>query len=303
MEKEKTLREIRQDYVRGLSSLYGEAEALSLFYWTARELLKLEPFQVSLRREETCLLSEAAGFARVLERLSSGEPVQYVFSKAFFAGLELFVDSSVLIPRPETEQLWEWAVSSLKACYPGNPQGQGLRLLDACTGSGALAIALSKAFPRAEVWACDLSEEALAVAIRNNEACGASVRFFRCDVLAEARSPQGLFPDSLHLMVANPPYVRPSERSGMRLNVLGYEPALALFVPEDDPLLFYKSLALLASRLLADGGMLMEEINEAYPAENRCLLLQAGFSPVSLQKDFQGRFRMLQAFWPGKPEK
>lgn len=292
-----TLRHVRTLYEERLMPMYGIGEARSLFYWTVRELWGKSRLEVVQCLDRVLSDRDRLEFVQVLERLSVGEPVQYVFSKAYFADMELRVDSSVLIPRPETEELWDWAVTSIRDYFPSSIGGNvPLRIGDLCTGSGALALALARSFPKAEVYACDLSDDALAVARENNRTCGTSVRFFRYDVLSDSPLCLELPLASFHLIVSNPPYVRPSERDQMRTNVLGYEPGMALFVPEDDPLVFYRAIAALGKKYLCRGGILLEEINEAFPEENRSLLEYLDFRSVSVRTDMQGKPRMIRAF-------
>jgi release factor glutamine methyltransferase len=193
-----------------------------------------------------------------LTRLLAHEPVQYVLGIAYFADMELEVTPATLIPRPETEEL----VHVIKQEQAAKPN---LRVLDVGTGSGCLALALARLMPTAQVLAVDISAEALAVARRNADQFAPKVTFQQVDILAAM--PADIAPGTLDILVSNPPYVRESERSEMRENVLAWEPATALFVPDEDPLLFYRRLAELGRALLKDGGAIYLEINEALGAE------------------------------------
>ncbi len=298
-----SFRQWREMYRRGLASLYEEAEADSLYYWVLEELFSMSRVEAvaALSREPD---PEGAGrLAAVLARLQTGEPVQYIFGRSYFAGLALEVGPGVLIPRPETEELYQWACETMDefaGTGSGPTKGKGLRILDFCTGSGALAVALALAFPGAEVFACDISPEALAVAHRNARKHGTDVRFFRQDVLREDL-PENVASAPFHLMLANPPYVLPSEKARMRSNVLDYEPPLALFVDRASPLQFYEAIARLAASHLEKGGFLLEEINEALPEENCRLLSEAGFRDVEVRRDIRGKFRMLRGRRAGTP--
>lgn len=285
-----TLRSVRETYAKALLPLYGESEAFSLFHWVAEEITGLGRAALTVRLDEPLAEEVSARFAAVLTRLLRHEPVQYIFNKAYFGDLELYVDETVLIPRPETEELVRRAASqvALRDCP--------LRILDLCTGSGAIAILLNRIFPEAEVYACDISEKALETARRNNALCGTSVKFFPYDVLSGAPLPESFAPsDGFHLVISNPPYVRQSEKTQMRPNVLDYEPALALFVPDADPLVFYKAIASLAVRILASDGLLVEEINEAFPLQNKRILEENGLDSIELHRDMQGKFRGISA--------
>lgn len=285
-----TLRSVRETYAKALLPLYGESEAFSLFHWVAEEITGLGRAALTVRLDEPLAEEVSARFADVQTRLLRHEPVQYIFNKAYFGDLELYVDETVLIPRPETEELVRRAASqvALRDCP--------LRILDLCTGSGAIAILLNRIFPEAEVYACDISEKALETARRNNDLCGTSVKFFPYDVLSGAPLPESFAPsDGFHLVISNPPYVRQSEKTQMRPNVLDYEPALALFVPDADPLVFYKAIASLAVRILASDGLLVEEINEAFPLQNKRILEENGLDSIELHRDMQGKFRGISA--------
>jgi len=225
-----------------------------------------------------------AELAVAVDRLLRGEPVQYVCEHALWMGLDLRVTPATLIPRPETAELVEM-VSSVKI--------QGLRVLDIGTGSGCIAIALKQRHPQWQVAACDVSEEALAVARENAERNGVEVDFFRCDILGEV--PEGQY----DLIVSNPPYVLESEKTTMETRVLDYEPASALFVPDAQPLLFYARItALAAGGLLAHGGQLLFEINERFGEETAALLRENGLKDVEVLQDMFGKLRYVKGTQP-----
>lgn len=290
-----TLRQWKERYRCSLSVLYDGDEAGSIFYWAAEEITGMPKAVILAEMDYKVTEKERSAFAAALQKLRQGEPVQYVFGKAYFAGLELNVGPGVLIPRPETEELFHWASESLrKLDVAGNP----CRIMDLCTGSGALALALASAFPDAEVYACDLSTEALSIAGKNAVRLNLPVCFFCHDVL-EGKLPASVTEGKdFHLMVSNPPYVLPSEKPLMHLNVIGYEPNMALFVKETDPLAFYRALAVMARSCLQPGGFFLAEINEAFPQENISLLAEAGFVDVEVRKDFRGKCRMIRGRQP-----
>lgn len=290
---------LRDEFVRLLSGIYPQEEAISIFYWCVSEIMGWNRVEFSMHRQDVVPVESQDDFQRVMSRLLLSEPIQYIFRKAYFADVTLEVDPSVLIPRPETEELCSWACSILSnAIQTEQKREEEIRILDLCTGSGAIAIALSKFFPSAEVHACDISVPALETADRNNRMNGTSVHFFPMDVL-------GGVPDQVDsvwkakggfdLIISNPPYIRPSEKISMRRNVLDYEPHQALFVEEEDPLVFYRAIAGIASKYLRYGGSCMVEINEAFPQPNVSLFSAQGFQPVEMRKDMQGRWRMLMA--------
>ncbi|MCL1974062.1 MAG: peptide chain release factor N(5)-glutamine methyltransferase [Bacteroidetes bacterium] len=226
---------------------------------------------------------------RTLDDLSRARPIQYILGETVFEGCLLKVREGVLIPRCETAELVRWAKEQFEVYKP-------LRVLDLCTGSGAIAISLAKAFPQAKVWGIDISEEALEIAKENSRINKVAVDFLCADIL----QPPDLSvlpcpPHSFDLIVSNPPYIGASEKAQMRPNVLDYEPHQALFVPDEDPLLFYRALAEWGRCLLTESGLLMAEINEYHDAEVTMQLKSSGFFPIQLRKDLNGKPRMVAA--------
>ncbi|MCM1169316.1 MAG: peptide chain release factor N(5)-glutamine methyltransferase [Bacteroides sp.] len=281
----RTLGQLREDFRASLSETCGRAEADALFYWAAQEILHQDRMRLAAGLPQAVPEQEDSLFASVLTRLQAGEPIQYIFGKAYFLDLELEVNPAVLIPRGETEELVLWTLENIRGIK--NP-----KILDLCTGSGAIALALASARPDAGVWAYDISPEALRTASRNNERCRTRVNFFLQDILQE-EIPENIEKTAFNLIVSNPPYVRKCERAQMRANVLEHEPHIALFVDDDDPLLFYRRIAFMAWEHLAEGGFVMAEINEAFPDECRELYERQGFSHVEVRRDLHGRARML----------
>lgn len=217
-----------------------------------------------------------------IKRLQAGEPVQYVVGSTLYCGNRIKVNENVLIPRPETEELAEIVIAKAKE------KKTPLRIMDACTGSGCLAIALKKALPESDVCAYDISENALALAQQNAEENGCDIHFFQADVLGDNR------PNEVYdIIVSNPPYVMEKEKAEMEKRVLDYEPGLALFVPDDDPLVFYKALAQWSKTALAEGGVLACEINAALPVETADCFLDSGFHAITVRNDFRQKPRFL----------
>ena len=218
----------------------------------------------------------------VAEQLSAGRPVQYIIGKTEFCGEEFTVREGVLIPRPETEELVMWAREVSKEL-------PSPRILDLCTGSGCIAIALKKLIPAATVTAIDLSAEALAIAQENATKLGADVRFLADDVLQGV--PQ-LGNEIFDIIVSNPPYIPISEREAMHINVTNFEPAMALFVEDSDPLIFYREIARIAKSRLSDRGALLFEIHELLADETLQMLQKEGFE-AELRHDFLNKPRMI----------
>lgn len=218
---------------------------------------------------------------RAAERVAKGEPVQYVTGKTWFCGLEFHVEPGGLIPRCETEELVRM-VAQKKPC----------RVLDVGTGSGCIAVSLASLLPEAEVTAIDVSDDALRIAQGNAERLNVDVRFVRCDILSEDVDGQ------YDCVVSNPPYICDSEAEDMERNVLDHEPHLALFVPDDDPLLFYRRIAEVALGVLSEKGVLAFEINRRFGNEVVEMLKGMGYENVVLLKDQFGNDRMVEAIKP-----
>ena len=221
-----------------------------------------------------------------VKRLLSGEPVQYVTGMARFNDQILKVSPAVLIPRPETEELVQRIGTNL-------PEEKPIRIWDIGTGSGCIAIALAKQFSNAEVIAFDVSEEALQIAMENAESNGAKVTFVQDDVLHPTSD---YFNQPVDLVVSNPPYVCDSERTAMEANVLDWEPETALFVPDDDPLRFYRQILALAKKQLNPGSQVWFEINERMGEEMLSLSREMGFTNAEVFEDFAGRLRFCHVF-------
>ena len=224
---------------------------------------------------------------KITSELLQSRPVQYVLGEAWFMGMKLSVNENVLIPRPETEELVEWIIDDIKKVANAD-----ISLLDIGTGSGCIPIAIKKKLPTAAVSAIDVSHDALQVAILNSIQQNALVDFLQLDFLDEKEWHQlGKY----HLIVSNPPYIKISEEKSMDQNVLKFEPHLALFVPDEDALLFYKAIAKFSLKHLKPGGRVYVEINEALGKDVVRLFEENEFSEVILKKDMQGKDRMVKA--------
>lgn len=267
-----------------LDDLYGAGEVNAFVEMLCEAWLGWDRVQLLVNKDSTINQSDLLRFHWALEDLGRQRPIQHIVGHVDFCGCRIEVNPSVLIPRPETEEMVQ--------CLALGPVPMGERgVLDLCTGSGCIAIALKKAWPEAQVTAVDLSEEALAVARRNAERNGADVNFLKADILALELS---TFNSQFSIIVSNPPYVRQCERAAMRANVLDHEPAMALFVDDSDPLVFYRAIAQIASKHLTEKGLLALEINEALADETADLLRGYGFRPT-VHTDFRGKERWISA--------
>lgn len=278
-----TLRELVTSLRHRLTPDYGEREAKAIirliFYslkgWEGTDMIIHEGDEISEYIQEK--------IEEILERLARREPIQYILSTAYFYGMDLKVTPATLIPRPETEEMVDLIVKR----YGGN---KDLKVLDIGTGSGAIAIALSRNLPFSEVTALDFSEEALKVARENAATFKADIDFIHADIFTFLPGEK-----EYDIIVSNPPYIDESEKKDMERNVLDYEPHTALFVPDDNPLVFYSRIAEVAARGLKPGGALWFEINPRYAVDLVALLKRENFRDIELHKDLYGRERFLSA--------
>lgn len=267
---------------QALKGYYPDAEAASLAKLLLAQVFGYSVIELYGGKDRSFSEKEKKQLDDILIRLQKYEPVQYVIGTEQFCGLTFEVGRQVLIPRPETEELVDWIRKDTLR--------PGCRVLDIGTGSGCIPVALAKFLPEAEVTSWDVSAEALSVAGRNCERHGVAVRLVRQDVLEAV--PAGVRYD---ILVSNPPYVTEKEKAEMAPNVLDWEPALALFVPDSDPLLFYRRIAALGLEMLEDGGRLYFEINRSYGSETVGMLEDMGYRSVELRKDLSGNDRMVKA--------
>lgn len=268
-----------------LQSVYPEGEASAILFLVLDKRFGLSRTDVLVGRLDALSDNERAALDGIVQRLEMGEPVQYVLGEADFDGMSLRVGPGVLIPRPETEELVAWIASDLA--------GRGkVRILDIGTGSGCIALSLARRFPDAEVEAWDISDSALAIASDNARQLGLNVELVKRDALLKD-VPADLF-ERYDVIVSNPPYICEREKADMDDNVLQHEPSTALFVPDSDPLLFYRAISLSAARMLKHGGGLYFEINREYGRETEAMMRSAGLEEVELRKDFIGNDRMVK---------
>lgn len=279
------LREIKAIYHQELDARYGRDETTSFFYLLIEEFLGQERFILAKTPDYMVTQQEKDMLFKALARLRDNVPIQYVLGKAHFMGMDLEVGPSVLIPRPETEDLVRWVIDDMKARRVVVPQ-----ILDIGTGSGAIALALAKNLPNTLVSALDISEAALIQARRNAYVQRLPVHFRAGDILSfRENTPR------YDVIVSNPPYIRESEKSEIMEHVKAYEPASALFVPDNDPLMFYRAIAEFARGSLYPDGNLYLEINQYLGNETLAEIRRHGFRSVELRKDIFGNFRMLKA--------
>lgn len=270
-------------YIRSRLQPYYTAEEVSaLSRIVCCDLLGQAPTDYYLGKDIALSPKKEQELEDILQRLSRFEPLQYIEGRTLFLGREFWVAPGVLIPRPETEELVELMLKEIPA---------DARILDVGTGSGCIAISLAKELPDTLVTAWDVSPEALSVARANARKLQADVRFVECDVLACQVDEVGLY----DVIVSNPPYVTEAEKADMEPNVLQWEPSLALFVPDDDPLRFYRRIAVLGRDMLADGGRLYFEINRAYGREMVEMLRTMGYVGVRVEKDLSQNDRFVIA--------
>lgn len=270
-------------HIRGvLQACYPAREAANLSRILCCEVLGQSRVDYYLGKDITLSPNEAKELDAILARLCKYEPIQYVQGTARFLGRDFRVAPGVLIPRPETEELVEAMLEEIPA---------DSRLLDVGTGSGCIAVTLSKELPQAQVTAWDVSADALALAELNNRLLQASVRFEQRDVLTCRPRAE----ERYDVIVSNPPYVTEAERKEMEPNVLDWEPSLALFVPDSDPLRFYRRIGELGRDLLAEGGRLYFEINRAYGDATAGLLRSQGYANACIRRDIAGNDRFVIA--------
>lgn len=272
-----TLKNLFVSYRDQLLPLYSKQEAESLVFWLLEHFLKMKRMDVL---NDVPIEAVPAEMEMALKKLLRGMPIQYILGKAPFYGREFKVGPEVLIPRNETEELVHLIIKE-------NPQS-GLRILDVGTGSGCIPITLALEMENATLIGLDISEKALELAFENAKSLEAEVSFFRCNILQEEIPIK-----DLDILVSNPPYVRDSEQSQMHQNVLQFEPHLALFVADDNPLIFYRSIAEKGRNALKPGGKLYFEINEAFGQETKKLMEDLGYSEIRILEDLNGRNRMV----------
>jgi release factor glutamine methyltransferase len=281
------IKEYRNQFIAALAPIHGEGEAESFFYLILEDKHQLKRIDLALQPEMEFSSEAILIWNAFLEQLKLEIPVQYLLEKTSFYGLDFEVNENVLIPRPETEELVSWVLESQK----GTENSQNSKILDIGTGSGCIAISLAKNSKNAQVYALDVSEEALATAKKNALNNNVEVQFILQNILETENLNQ-----SFDIIVSNPPYVRNLEKAEIKKNVLDNEPHLALFVEDNDALLFYRKIAQLAQKNLNQNGQLYFEINQYLGKETVALLQQLNFKNIELRKDIYGNDRMIKCY-------
>jgi len=275
-----------------LSSLYDKREIDSIFFIYIEDKFAMLKHQFFLEHKKSIdefITGSGLSKRKIyndLKKIKKGVPIQHVTGKSFFYNLMLEVNPSVLIPRPETEEL----VAAIVKEESNGGDTSGLKILDIGTGSGAIAIALSKNIPNSKVWATDISKKAIKVAQRNATCCGAPVSFICNDILNDSTE---FLPKYLDIIVANPPYIPQSDRSFLHSNVVDYEPSVALFVPDETPLLYYEAIAVVAQKNLRKGGNLYFETYEKFQREIGAMLAEKSFKEIKYWNDLNGKPRFI----------
>lgn len=289
-----------------LTAIYNEREAQAIVRTVLDALFGMSLTDICLGKVTQLSADDTTRLEKIMQRLEKSEPVQYVLGAEWFAGRLFDVAPGVLIPRPETEELVKWTCDEAKEKEKedNSKEERGKEekevskkgeeaphpsILDIGTGSGCIAITVALALPQARVTAWDISTDALAIAAGNAHRLGASVRFEHQDALSAPDDEE-----RWDVIVSNPPYICDRERADMSDNVLSYEPELALFVPDNDPLLFYRAIARYASKALKPGGRLLFETNTAYTHEVAQVMANEGFTAIEVRNDCFGKPRMVK---------
>ena len=277
-----TIGKIIEKFVSELKVCYTHKESESITFLVLEKVLKSEKYRLLIQKDEVLKDTDEKHLLKILDELKNCKPVQYALGETEFCGLRFIVNESVLIPRPETEELVYWIKASISIHD---------KVLDIGTGSGCIAIALKYFQPDAEISAIDISEEALMVAKKNAAINKCAVSFFNRNIF------NGDFvqKNKYNVIVSNPPYIKNSEKCQMHNNVIEFEPHIALFVPDNNPLIFYKRIADFAKNNLYKNGLLFFEINELYGHEINDMLSDMDFKNIVIKKDIQGKDRMIRA--------
>jgi release factor glutamine methyltransferase len=279
-----TLAESRKMIKQTLSGLYDDNEIRNFTDLLFFQLLNYSKIDIRLKGNEVISQKVEKTLEGMLKRLVAFEPVQYILGETIFFDLSFMITPHVLIPRPETEEIVDWVCRDIN--------GKKADILDIGTGSGCIAVALAKHLPMANISGCDNDEKALEISVKNAERNGVKVKFFYLDVLNSAP----IHDTKYHVLVSNPPYVRESEKALMGSNVLNYEPPGALFVPDEDPLIFYKAIAELGYRILLPEGIIYCEINENLAEETLHVFVERNYQTAEIRRDINGKSRMIKVF-------
>ena len=291
-----SLKEYKKLFSETLKDIFPSTEIDTFFLLLIEEYLGFSRVDLVLQSDFIIDQNTKNLFDRALERLKNQEPIQYILGKTDFFGLPFLVDKNTLIPRPETEELVAWIIDEVEIL--NNKSSPKISLLDIGTGSGCIPISLAKNIDFAAIYAIDISTKTLEVALKNADSNQVSISFFEMDILKTSNLDL-LSKDktqiNFDIIVSNPPYVRESEKSAMDKNVLENEPHQALFVSDENPLVFYEKIADLALLHLSRNGLLFFEINQYLRNQTVNMLLKKGFKNIELRKDIFGNNRMIKA--------
>jgi release factor glutamine methyltransferase len=295
------IKSLRIYFNNELLGYYPETEVNAFFYLLVDSILDMKRIDVSLHKESSISGQQYERFQEAIAELQNYKPIQYIIGDTEFYGLKIKVDSTVLIPRPETEELVDWIIKE-------NQSKDSISILDIGTGSGCIAIALAKHLPNARVYALDVSKEALKIAKQNAAINNVTITFIEVDILKlmtedrRQKIEDKILKDwsfefkdlNFDIIVSNPPYVRELEKDKMADNVLKYEPHLALFVKDNDALIFYKKIVTLSKSLLSIKGRLYFEINEYLGNDTKVLMEKENFKNITLRRDVFEKDRMIK---------
>ena len=277
---------------RQLTQVYDDYEAKAIARMVYEVRFGLMPSDLFIGKDTQLSTDDQKLLAEITQRLLTGEPIQYVLGEAEFGGRTFHVEPGVLIPRPETYELCQWIMEERRG---KKEEGRNTSILDIGTGSGCIACTLAAELADAEVTAWDISDDALRIATENAKRTNVHMSFEKVDVLNTSLLNRERPATGLDIIVSNPPYICNKERATMERNVLEHEPELALFVPDDDPLLFYRTIARFAAKTLNPGGALYFEINPLYVSEMQQMLSEEGFSHTEIRNDQFGKQRFTKS--------
>jgi len=278
-----TIQQINNQLKNKLKNVYSNAEIQQLLFLIYKKAANLSKIQVLTNYEMQIPEHNYNEITDIANRLANNEPIDYIIGETEFFNLQFIVNPSVLIPRPETEELVHWVLTDYN---------KKQKILDIGTGSGCIAVSLAKNMQNAEVFAVDISKQALETAKKNAQNNGVKINFAECNIL---NADYTLLPQGIDIIISNPPYVRQSEKTFIKPNVLDYEPELALFVTDNNPIVFYKEIALTGKKILNNNGLIFFEINEALAKEVKNMLEELQYSQIEIRKDINGKERMVKA--------
>lgn len=269
-----------------LQSLYDAQEATAICHEVLQHITGADKIRRLLQKDTLFTPEQQTNYDKMTTELATGKPLQYVLGIAWFMGKEYKVNEDVLIPRPETEELMQWIIDDNKT------SNQAIHIIDIGTGSGCISISLKLALPQAIITTCDVSPDALAVARENSKSLGADISFIELNFLDDANWDQL---NTYDIIVSNPPYIPAAEQVNMHINVTAHEPSLALFVPDDNPLIFYKAIAKFGKGHLSENGCIYCELDADHAVQTKELFESEGYQHVTLKKDIHSNIRMLKA--------